>query len=322
MYRHISAKERDLIAVWKGQDVSHKEIARRLHRQVSTIGREVRRNSFKSKYYVAISAQAKTRERRIRANRRYRLGNPQIEKYVLAKLGRGWSPEQIAGRLRLRYHRTIVSHEAIYQYVYQAENKKLALWEYLRRGRKKRRRQHGRSVHRGHIPLRVSIRTRSEETNAREEFGHWEGDTMEGKSHRNGLHVEAERLSRYLMADLVASISSEETIQVQLHQFATLPETVRKSTTLDNGRENHLHFQLRELGMDTYFCDPYSSWQKGTVENTIGLVRSYLPKGTDLASLSPEELADIVEEINTRPRKRLGYNTPKEVFTSYLKVAL
>lgn len=323
MYHHINGKERDLISLWRGQGISLREIARKLRRSTSSVEREIRRNSFRGKYYVAISAQARSEKRRRLANERHLLGNSRVEGYTLRKLGRGWSPEQIAGRLRKKYHRTVVSHEAIYQYVYREENRKLALWEYLRRGQKKRRHYHfGRRVHHSHIPLRISIRERPREIDKRNVFGHWEGDTMEGRAHDNGVHAEVERISGYLLAGRVDRMTSEITAGTQRDLFDGLPQRARISTTLDNGRENHLHFSLWELGMKTYFTDPYSSWQKGTVENTIGLLRNYLPKGTDLARLLEEELADIVDDLNDRPRKRLGYNTPREVFTKYLSVAL
>jgi len=177
-------------------------------------------------------------------------------------------------------------------------------------------------VHKSHIPHRVSIHERPEVVNTRSEFGHWEGDTVEGKGGRLGIHTETERVSRLLAAQKVSRIASEETIAAQKNIFSRMPEKARRSTTLDNGRENHLHYELRGLGMDTYHADPYSSWQRGTNEYHNGVLRRYVPKGTDFAMIDETELADIVEEINNRPRKCLCWQTPQEVFTKLAGVRI
>lgn len=323
--KKLSAQERDLIAIWYGQKASIRQIARRLGRQPSTILREINRNAFwdsqNNKYYVAIHAQAKSVERKRRAGIRHPLRDAQIYAYVLEKLRDGWSPEQIAGRLRKKHGKTVICHETIYRFIYVKENKDKKLWDYLPWKRKKRKKKSGRKVHRSKIPDRVSIHKRAKEVNDRVVFGHWEGDTLEGRRiDKDGIHTEVERLSRMTKAKKVKAIDGKETINVQEEIFAQLPGQARKSTTLDNGKENHLHTKLRKkLGMDTYFADPYSSWQRGTNEYHNGLIRRYLPKGTDFTTLTQEELHDIIEEINNRPRKVLNYNTPKEVFEAYLK---
>lgn len=317
----LSARERDLIAVWKGGGVKIREIGRRLKRSPGTISGEIKRNSFKD-HYVAIHAQAQTERRKQEARRRHPLKDKQTYSYVLDKLKEGWSPEQIAGRLELEQGDKVIHHEAIYQFVYKRENKHLKLWEYLPRKQTKRRKQHGRKVHRGHIPQRVSIHVRPEAVNTRSVFGHWEGDTLEGKGHKDGIHTEAERLSRKLAARIVAAITSEAAIYAQEQIFSDLPRRARKSTTLDNGRENHLHMRLKKLKMKTYFADPYSSWQRGTNEYHNGLLRRYLPKGTSFANLTQEELDDIVLEINNRPRKVLNFYTAEEIFNLNLGVRI
>jgi IS30 family transposase len=252
------------------------------------------------------------------------LSDPKLQVYVRKKLQLGWSPEQIMGRLPLDYPDNSgrrVSHEPIYRFIYAQEQASEKLWEYLPRKQKKRRKQHGRTVRRSHIPDRVSIHDRPEEIEGRETFGHWEGDSVEGqRSVGDGIHTEVERLSRKLLARKVDRIASHETAKVQLRMFGNLPVGARRSTTLDNGRENHQHGQLRRrLGMQAYFADPYSSWQRGTNENTNGLVRRYLPKKTDFTSLTQIELDDIVEEINNRPRKVLGYKTANEVYSEQIE---
>ena len=317
----LSAKERDLIAVWRGGGIKIREIARRLDRSPSTISDEIKRNSFKD-HYVAIHAQVQAEKHKKEARSRQPLKDHQTYSYVMDKLLQGWSPEQIAGRLELEQGKKVIHHETIYQFVYKKENRYLKLWEYLPRKQKGRKKQHGRGVHRGHIPQRVSIHQRPEAINSRSVFGHWEGDTVEGKGHKDGIHTEAERLSRKLAARIVAAITSEAAIVAQKEIFSSLPVKARRSTTLDNGRENHLHYELKELDMDTYFADPYSSWQRGTNEYHNGLIRRYLPKGTSFADLTQEELDDIVWEINNRPRKVLNFYTAEEIFNLNLGVRI
>ncbi len=314
-HKKITSEERDKIAKWINQKVGVREIARRLERSHSSICAELVRNSHKEAGYVAIHAQELTNQRKRGARKRHPLKNKQIFAYVHVKLHYGWSPEMIAGRLEKKYGHPVISHEAIYQYIYAPENVHLNLFEYLPWKRTKRKKKRGRGVHRSHIPQRVSIHERPDPVNARIEFRHWEGDTVEGKGHRNGIHTEAERLSRFLAAQKVSRIASEETVAAQKNIFVNLPPEARRSTTLDNGRENHLHYELANLGMKTYFADPYSSWQRGTNEYHNGVLRRYLPKGTDFDTINDEELKDIIEEINNRPRKCLGWSTPKEVFT-------
>lgn len=328
MYRHITSTERDQIAIWLGQEHSIRWIARHLHRSHASIIREVRRNhSFVSGQYVAIAAQRRSEERCAHSRRRHPLKNPDVYAYVFEKLRESWSPELITGRLKDVEHphdpHWHLHWETIYRFIYQGQNRDKRLWEYLPRHQTRRRQQNGRSVYKARIPQRVSIHQRPEIVNTRQEFGHWEGDTIEGrKSEGDGIHTEVERLSRFLSARLVDRIASPETIRIQLRMFRGYPETARRSTTLDNGREHHRHLALRFLKMQTFFCDPYSSWQRGTNENTNGLLRRYLPKGTSFRTLDQEELDEMVWEINHRPKKCLGYHTPREVFEGQLSGAL
>ena len=288
-----------------------------MDKHVSNIGREIKRNSFAGRYYVAIHAQAKSSRRKSQAGKRHPLKNKEVFRWVVARLMRGWSPEQIAGRMKLVFPHNLrmrITPETIYSFIYSEEYKHRKFWEYLPWGRKKRRPKAGRRVHRGSIPGRISIHNRPTVIDQRVEFGHFEGDTVEGKGHKDGVHTEVERVSRKFFAKLVARIDSEEAIKAQKKIFAPLPAPARKSTTLDNGRENHLHIRLKELGMDTFFCDPYSSWQRGSNEYHNGLLRRFFPKGTDFKTISQQEIDECVEEINDRPRKCLGFYTPNEVF--------
>lgn len=307
--------------MWKSGGISNKVIAKNLGRYASTIGREITRNSFKGRYYVAIHAQNISSRRKSNAGYRHPLKNKEIFKWVIQRLIRGWSPEQIAGRMKMVFPHNSdmgIAPETIYSFIYSPEFKDRKFWEYLPWKRKKRRHKHGRMVHRGSIPDRISIHDRPEIVDQKLEFGHFEGDSVEGRGHKDGVHTEIERVSRKYFVKFVNSISSEEAVRAQTEIFKGLPDFARKSTTLDNGRENHLHAKLKELGMDTYFADPYSSWQRGSNEYHNGLLRRYFPKGTDFKTVSQEEINDVVEEINNRPRKCLGYYTANEVFFAKL----
>lgn len=317
----LTEAERDEIAVLKVQGYSARAIARKLQREHSTILREIKRNRF-GHSYNAIHAQHRAEERKRTAGRRQPLKDKQTYSYVLEKLREGWSPEQIAGRLSFEKEEKVICHETIYQFIYKKAFKEDRLWEYLPRKQKHRRKKYGRKSQRVRIPDRVSIHERPETINSRSEIGHWEGDTVEGKGHKDGIHTEVERASRYLLARKVPTITSEATIMVQKELFLAIPRKLRKSTTLDNGKENHLHMQLKELEMKTYFADPYSSWQRGTNENTNGLIRRYLPKKTSFTNLSKEELDEIVTEINNRPRKVLQYKTPKEILSGAIQLRM
>lgn len=324
--KKLTAWERDQIALYHTQHLSNKEIARRLNREVSTIGRELKRNRLGTTY-VAIHAQELARQRSVAvAHSKEPLKNAEVFAYVTEKLREGWSPDQIAGRLKKDHPHDRyfwITAETIYRWIYEPEQVKRddPWYEHLRRKQKKRKKYKGRSVHRSRIPDRVSIHVRPEAINTRTVFAHWEGDTVEGRGHKDGIHTEVERMSRLIMAKKIGAITSDATIQVQQGMFADLPAKARKTTTLDNGRENHLHKRLKLLRMQVYFADPYSSWQRGTNEHGNWHLRYYFPKGTDFRQVSDEELQDVVDEINNRPRKILGYMSAQEKFDQLLEEA-
>lgn len=315
---YLSSSDRDKIAVLYASGLRVREIARRLGRNHGVISRELKRNK-SGTHYVAIAAEAKAAHRKHKAGIREPLRNPKLYSYVLARLKDGWSPEQIAGRLKLKNNgKGVISYETIYRFIYKEENKHLKLWQELPRGHAKRRKWHGRSGKVERIPSRVSIHDRPEGIETREEFGNWEGDSVIGKGKHHGIHTEVERKTRYLLAKLLSQLDSQNTVMAQKKIFCGLPEYARKTTTLDNGLEFVRHQELaQETGMQVYFADPYRSGQRGTNENTNGLLRRYLPKKTSFRGLSQHELDDIVAEINNRPRKCLGYAKPAELFMSY-----
>ena len=240
---------------------------------------------------------------------------------MVEKLKQDWSPEEIAGRLRRKNGgKTIICHETIYRYVHGKEGKKKGLYEYLVRQHKERRRWHGRHKYQRGIPDRVSLDLRPKVINQRTRFGDWEVDSVEGKAHLKGIHTFLERKTRYYQGVVLENIDSEYGIKAQLEIFQKLPPKARRSATFDNGRENFNHTKLKiQLGMKTYFCDPNCAWQKGANEHFNGVLRRYIPKKTDLTTVTQLELDSITEEMNNRPLKCLKYETPSEAFARELK---
>jgi IS30 family transposase len=327
--KKLQPEERDEIARLDAQGYGVREIARRLSRSPSTISAELTAgkwvdNNVHKTTYVAIHAQALRDKRAAKSHQPVTLKHKALEAYIRLKTRDGYSPEQISGRLKRDYPNDIkmrISHETIYAYIYAKARAQEKLWEYLPRKQKKRRKHKSQKVHKSHIPDRVSIHDRPEVIDNKTEFGHYEGDSVEGKRGvGDGIHTEVERFSRKFFAVKVARVTSAETAEAQIRIFANLPAEARRSTTLDNGRENHHHTKLKtELNIQAYFADPYSSWQRGSNENHNGLLRRYLPKKTDFTDLTQQDLDDIVEEINNRPRKCLGYKTANEVFSEEIK---
>ena len=316
----IKAWERDQIAILFASGASFRLMARKLGRSVSSIHTEIKRNSVNGEYQP-IKAQDLSQKRNTKSRRNNPLKNPQIYSYVYDKLRSGWSPEQIAGRLkRDNNDQTVICHETIYHYVYSNEGKEKNLHEYLVRQHQKRRSWHGRKLYTRGISNRVSISQRPEEINNRSVFGHWETDVVEGRAHLGGIQTALERKTRFFDGRILRNIDSEYGVKAQKEMLIKYPKVARQSLTLDNGRENFNHHKLiRDLGINTYFCDPHCPWQKGSNENHNGILRRYIPKKTDLTKITQFELDSILEEINNRPRKCLDYETPIEAFKRELK---
>lgn len=325
-------------------------------RDIRTIQRELLRNKTRVQVgkdweviYEPLHAQQMAEKRKQHSfDSKQPLKSKKIYSYVLEHLREGWSPEQISGRLRECDHKDEhdwqICHETIYQFIYkkktdvtkkglhqkgildknQRSKEKLLttvtqydtpLWEYLRRKQKKRRKRGGRKVQRVHIPDRVSIHNRPDEVSKRVVFGHWEGDSIVGLGHVSGLHTEYERVSSFTRLEKMVRITAEQAAIAAQRVFGVLPTHARRSTTLDNGSEHTNH---KEFGLLTYFADPYCSWQRGGNENSNLWTRYYFPKRTDFSTITDEEIKDVEWELNNRPRKRLNFKTPQEVFTSYL----
>lgn len=316
----IKSWERDQIAILLASGASQHLIAKKLNRSVSSICEEIKRNSINGEY-LPTKAEELSQKRNKNSRKTNPLKNPKIYAYVCLKLREGWSPEQIAGRLKRDNNgQTVICHETIYNYVYSQEGKTKKLHEYLVRQHRKRRPWYGRCLYRRGISNRTSIRERPEEINNRLIFGHWETDVVEGRGHISGIQSMLERKTRFYDCRLLPNIDSEYGHQAQVEMLIKYPKLARQSVTFDNGRENYNHHKLtRDYGIKTYFCDPHCAWQKGSNENHNGVLRRYIPKKTDLTTITQTELNWIVEEINNRPRKCLGYETPLEAFNRELK---
>ena len=318
-YKHLSMDERNVIYRMKFLGHSQAEIARCLGRHPSTIGRELQRNSAFDGRYSSGSAQAQANARCRARMRRPKTGNPELMRYVERKLGRRWSPEQIAGRLRevgsAMLPGATISHATIYRWIWSDPERAHRIKPLLRVACKPRRKPYGKASKRGQIPGRVSIDERAKTVEERSRLGDWEGDTVVGKGHSGYVATCVDRRSRYLLSRKLADASAKAMNGALHGAMRRLPAGKRQTLTVDNGREFAKHERLdRLLGLAVYFAHPYSSWQRGTNENTNGLLRQYLPKKIPFTQLTEWRLASYVLQLNQRPRKCLNYRTPAEVF--------
>jgi IS30 family transposase len=318
-YFQISREERDKIAIWRAEGCSIREVARRLKRDHSSILREIRRNaaSVNKGYYLPSRAHDRAASRKQEAAQRSKMKDHVLREYVERHLKMGWSPEIIAGRIARELPGTTISHESIYRYIYEEAS-------YLRRflPRKHRRRWkkgHSRKHQKVHIPHRVPLSERADQVNQRIRFGHWESDTMEGRrSERPALNVIVERKSRFVQITKMPDRTARTTRLAITRRLRVMPLPVRRSVTYDNGHENTEHHKLNnKLKSRSYFCEPYRSWEKGTVENTIGLVRRFIPKEWNISILRPHFIRRIEFLLNHRPKKCLGFATPAEMFNKF-----
>ena len=312
MFKQFTESDRAVLAQLLALKVSKKEIASRLHKDRSAVYRELARNSGPLGY-IPLEAQQRADVRRRLPRRRAKLNNPRVREYVERRLEQCWSPDQIAGRARRQFPRDRqhqLSRQTIYNWIGRSPQRET--WRSLLRfgsGRRKRPKS-------GRLPGGVSIEGRPRVVDLRRRFGDWEGDTIVGRHHRGGLVSLVERKSGYTLLVRVDDRRAATVRRAAQQQLAALPPHLRRTLTFDNGKEFAEHQTLAAAtGMNIYFARPYCAWQRGTNENTNGLVRQYLPKGTDLTAYSHHEVAAIQTSLNDRPRKRLGYLTPHEVLT-------
>jgi len=324
-YTQLTSEERDVIAVLWAQGKGSSDIARIVGRHKSTISRELKRNKAPVyNVYLSHRAHERAEKRKKHAAHRPRLKDEVIMAYVIEKLHLDLSPEQIAGRISRDIPGCSISHEAIYQFIYDRDTiKHMDLRPcLLRRHRKRLERGHSRKHQKSHIPERLSITERPASVNDRREPGHWEVDTMVSRQSAPSLGVTLERLSRKTHIAKLAAKTAKELRLALNRRLSRHPDHMRKTITYDNGPENVEHVLVNKaLGTQSYFCEPYHSWEKGSVENAIGLIRRYLPKGTDFATITKEQIKQIEDALNNRPRKVLNYRTPNEVFNECVALA-
>jgi len=321
MASHLTLEEREIIAHMHRAGKLQTQIAERLGRSKSTVSRELRRNRSRNGYW-AVAAQRKAGRRRSERPWVAKMQRLEVRRYVRERLRQRWSPDQIAGRSRSDFphdRRQQISHQTIYTWIRTEEAAGKHWQRYLRRlGRKRPR-----AENRGRLPASVSIEGRPAVVDRRSRYGDWEGDTIVGANRRGGALTLVERKSGYLLLGKVPNLRAATVRQAAARQYATTPPALRKTLTLDNGKEFAEHEELEvEAALRIYFAKPYCAWQRGTNENTNGLIRDFYPKGTDLANIPKHRFTKVQQLLNDRPRKRLGYRTPNEVLASRLTVAI
>jgi IS30 family transposase len=325
--RYLSREERYEIARLREQGLSVRQVAGRLRRPPSTVSRELARNADpRTGGYQPERAHGLARRRQRRPKPSKLSRNPVLRAAVQGMLNRRYSPEQASGRLKVDYPadpEMRVSHETIYQsiYVYPRGELKRELKAGLRRGRDARR-PRGRGEGRGKIVGAVPIGQRPPEAEGRLVPGHHEGDLVMGSAASNSaVGTIVERMTGYLtLLPLPDGHGADAVADAVIERMTALPSWFASTLTWDNGKEMARHQRITaQAGIQVYFADPYSPWQRGSNENTNGLLREYLPKGTDLSRYTAEQLQAIEDELNDRPRKRLGYHTPREELAKLLE---
>lgn len=322
-YLRFTINEREILLKGLAEGRTQKWISEELSRSPSTISREIRRGEMFRSSYRPSSGQKDAEYQSTKRRRVYKLLiNKELSEFIEEKLKLKWSPEQISGVLRKTYpdqpgmH---ISHETIYRYIYSIEDKehRIALVNCLRQSRKRRRPQRKDGSKRTTIRNLVSIHERPDTVKDREEPGHWEGDLVIGKDHKSAIGTLVERTTRFtIIVSFVGTPNAITTAHAFAAALGVLPSHMKRSLTYDRGTEMAAHQRFTELtGVPVFFADPYSPWQRGTNENTNGLIRDYLPKGTDFREVDDEKLIVIESALNSRPRKTLEYHTPKQLFS-------
>lgn len=327
-YEHITRMERVCIDYLRRSGLSYREIGRRIGRHHTTILREIRRNHEAVAWWPynheAAQAWHEERSRKVRSYRRQ--NKAELVAYVEEKLLLDWSPEQIAAKLKLDHpddESMRISVETVYRWIYLDARTGGKLHRHLRRGHRFRRRQKCYGAGRRFIAGRIGIEERPAEVGERQRYGDWEGDTVVGKRGKSGIATHVERKSRFLLAGKLDSRMAADFSAKAVNLFGKVKPSLLKTLTIDNGSEGARFREIEEkTGLSVYFAKPYAAWQRGTNENTNGLLRQYFPKGTDFRKVSDDALQRAVDRLNNRPRKCLNYRTPFEIFSEASRGAL
>jgi transposase, IS30 family len=325
-YKQLTIEEREAIQIGLWQKESIRSIARKLNRSASSISRELKKHQTQiHQQYTPRRAHQEAINSRSKRGRQLRLKSPLIREYVIKNLMSGFSPEQVAGRISLDLPDSSISHEAIYQFIYSQIHRDgygytkagcQDLRHLLKRRHRRRVRKGMRKGQRVSISKGPSINDRPIIVKTRSRVGDWEGDSIASKNNKAGLNSLVDRKSGLLLLTRVINKTAKATTDVVIRRLRSLPKTTKQTLTVDNGSENQDWKSIEAaLGIRCFFANPYHSWERGTNENTNGLVRWYFPKGTDFSKVSDEEIARVELALNNRPRKRLNYQTPLEVFT-------
>ncbi len=315
-YKHLHPEDREEICIMHSLGYSEEAIGEKIGRHKSTISRELARNaSTEYKCYRAQRAQQRAEARRAAASRHQRLKDDRIRDYVRKHLAEDWSPELIAGRLSADQPGLTISIEAIYQYVYAPDtpDREHLIARLPRQHRRRKPRGKGRKPKKIIIPNPVSIDLRPLIVEARQEVGHWEGDSLVSSQSKAALNSLTERSWRLTYITKLSRKTAEHTTAAVIRRLKHLPLEARKTLTLDNGTENAGHQIITAaIGTQCYFAHPYRSWERGSNEQVNGLIRRYLPKGTDFSMITDQQIKAIEDKLNNRPRKCLGFKTPLE----------
>lgn len=320
----LTQYEREQIAYSLKLKRSIRTIARLLKRDHSVIVRELQRNRGPDGRYDPRHAQTKADRRAKKTNWRKLETNGQLHDWVEGKLKEGWSPELAAGRLRDEPPKELsgatVSHEQIYDYIYEGPGRFEGWYHFLENKHRTRRKRHARTKGgKARIPERISIAERPEAAGTRERYGDWESDLALFKQQRPVLSVQYERKAQLTRFRRVLDKTADANDEAIRETLDPLPRELRLSLTFDNGLENVCHTGIRDdFDLPTFFCHPYCSWEKGGVENAIGRIRKHLPRETNLATLTDADLLRLQEKLNDRPRKSLRYRTPNEVWNEQI----
>jgi IS30 family transposase len=321
-HSHLSVEDREIIALMSVY-YTQAEIAERINKSQSTVSRELQRNRSPDGWYRPVAAHRRAHKRRREANgsRGRKMDHRDLSRNVFKGLSWCWSPEQISGRIRIEYDdmpSMWISHEMIYTWIWQNKRQGGSWHLKLRQGHKKhKRRARGKADGRKTIPNRTWIDERPEEANDRSRFGDWEGDTILGRGRKHAVASLTERRSQYLVLGKMNERNWRTFNAVAQRSFKRhdrVGQIPRQTLTVDNGREFWGHEDLAErLDVDVFFARTYQPWQRGLNEQVNGLIRQFMPKSTDLKTITVKELKRIENKLNNRPRKKLGYLTPLEV---------
>jgi len=323
-FKQLSLEEREKLFGWKIEGVSFREIGRRLNRKHTTVSREWHNRAKYGKLYLPCKAQAQATKIAIIQRTKAPLKNPEIFLYVRQKLRLHWTPEEIAGRLPIDHPGLSISYETIYRYIYNTKKtaKNMQLWRYLAHHRKKRMKKHGRKVQSPPIHKALPLGTRPQEVTTRKTFGHWETDNLGGKTSDTATVTGTiERKSRVVHLNKLKDKTSDTKMNMIKYRMLKLPQQGHQTLTIDGGPENAKHRTLKQIFQNgIYSCNPYHSWEKGSVENVLGRVRRFIPKGTSLDKVSHKKIKRIECWLNDTPRKCLAYKTPNEIMRQELKL--